>query len=95
MKKALWGLVIIIIIGVAAYFIFAPASVPTPGSTATTTTQTSVQTSNSPTVQKPPANVGATGVYDTNAPKGSASECAQCDQYSGAQKAQCLVSLNC
>jgi hypothetical protein len=95
MKKTLWALVIIIIIAGAAYFFLnsPKAQAPAPASTTTVQTQSNAPTSN--TVQKPPANVGASGVYDPNARKGSAAECAQCNQYSGAQKGQCLAALNC
>ncbi len=83
---------IIIIIGVGGYFLLQPQDASAP---ATPAPSAVVKTSTTETSQKPPANVGAAGVYDPNAPKGSAAECVQCDQYNGSQKAQCLVALHC
>jgi hypothetical protein len=96
MKKALWILALLIIIGFGAYVVLMPSGAVAPAPAAS---QTAAQ--NAPaqvpadTVQKPPADTGAGGVYDPNAPRGSAAECAACGQYTGSQKAQCLAALNC
>ena len=96
MKKALFILALLIIIAVGAYFALKPSGAAAPAPAAS---QSAAQ--NAPaalpenTVQKPPADTGAGGVYDPNAPHGSAAECAACGQYSGLQKAQCLAALNC
>jgi hypothetical protein len=95
MKKALIILALLVIVAVGGYIALQPkgAAVPTPLPAATA--QTAPAPASAGTVQKLPANVGASGVYDPSAPAGSAAECAACDQYSGSQKAQCLVSLHC
>lgn len=93
MGRALWGLAIVIIIGGGIYY-FAGTPVtqaPVPAAPQAPAVQTSATT----TPEKPPADVGAGGVYDPNAPQGSSAQCAACGQYSGVQKAQCLAALNC
>ena len=84
-------MIVIIVIG-AYFFLSAPASAPAPAGATPTPSSTNTP---APTATTPPQNVGAAGVSDPNAPPGSPEECAKCDEYQGAQKAQCLVALNC
>jgi cell division protein FtsN len=95
-SRALWVLAVIIIIAAGAYFVLHPSgTVEAPAPAATVTTQSAAAPAPSDTVQKAPADTGASGVYDSNTPAGSAAECAACGQYTGSQKAQCLAALNC
>lgn len=43
----------------------------------------------------PPQGAGATGAGGSAYPTGSSAQCAECNQLTGAQKAQCLAALNC
>lgn len=92
-KKALLIIAIVVIAGGAYLYNnqATPASAP---SVATSTPQTAPKSSTS-VVQKPAADQGAGGVYDSSAPSGTAAQCAACGQYTGAQEAQCLAALNC
>jgi len=92
-KKALILIALIIVIGGAVYVYTSGPTVTNAPTVATTTPQAATQTSS--TQQKPASDQGAGGVYDSNAPQGTAAQCAECGQYSGAQKAQCLAALNC
>ena len=92
-KKALICIALIIVIGGAVYVYTSGPTVTSAPTVATSTAQTATQTSS--TTQKPAPDQGAGGVYDSNTPAGSAAQCAECGQYTGAQKAQCLAALNC
>jgi len=95
MKKVLLGLALLIIIALGAYVALRPSAATAPAPTAQVNTHAAATPTETNTIQKPPADTGAGGVYDPNAPAGSAAECAACGQYSGSQKAQCLAALNC
>jgi hypothetical protein len=93
--RALFGLVLIIIIGVGAYVVLKPSGAVAPAPAPTATLEKAPVPKSADAAQKPPNDVGASGVYDANAPKGSAEQCAACNQYQGVQKAQCITALQC
>jgi hypothetical protein len=91
-----WLLIfIIVLIGIGAYVYFNPQPAQAPvQNNSSQQTQSSNSASASTSTTLPP-NVGATQDSNPNAPAGTAEECAKCSEYTGAQKAECLVSLNC
>jgi|GEM_PF-2608580 uncharacterized protein YxeA len=94
MNRKVLILIALIIVIVGAVYVYTSEPLVTNAPTvATSTAQTVTQTSSAP--QKPAPDQGAGGVYDSNAPAGSAEQCAACGQYQGVQKAQCLAALNC
>jgi hypothetical protein len=93
MNKKVLILVALIVIGGAVYAYTSEPTVTSAPTVATTTPQAATQTSSAE--QKPAPDQGAGGVYDPNAPKGTAEQCAACGEYQGVQKAQCLAALNC
>jgi len=92
-KKVLILIALIIVIAGAVYVYTSGPTVTNAPTVATSTPQAAVQTSEA--TQKPTPDQGAGGVYDPNAPQGTPAQCAECGQYQGAQKAQCLAALNC
>jgi hypothetical protein len=95
MKKLLL-LIVIVIIAVGVYVYLNPPVAQAPVSSASSSQQTQTSAAApAPTSTALPSNVGATEDSNPNAPAGTAAECAKCDVYRGAQKAECLVALNC